>query len=124
MPRKLLPRPTDAELAILSVLWELGPTTVRQVHEDLYRSKPTRYTTTLKLLQLMTEKGLVLRDEKERAHVYRPALSMEQTRRQLTRDLMKRAFGGSARKLVMHALRAKKVSPAELAKIKRLLDSL
>ena len=122
MARRLPPRPTDAEVAILNVLWDLGPSTVREVHEDLSRWKDSGYTTTLKFLQIMTEKGLVLRDESERAHVYRIAVSEARTLRQLTRDLMERAFGGSAEKLVMHALQAKKVSEEDLARIRELLD--
>jgi predicted transcriptional regulator len=92
------PRPTDAELAILRVLWERGPSTVRQVHEVLSRERPGGYTTALKLLQIMTEKGLVRRDETDRTHVYHPRLSEEQTQRQLVRDLLERAFGGSSSK--------------------------
>src|SRR5271165_6128467 len=91
------PRPTDAELAILRVLWQEGPRTVRQVRDILERSQPTGYTTVLKLLQIMTEKGLVSRDESERTHVYRAGRSEGQTQRQLVGDLMRRAFGGSAR---------------------------
>ena len=90
-----VPKPTDAELAILRVLWERGPSTVRQVHELVARDRPAAYTTALKLLQIMTEKGLVDRDERERTHVYRARLSEEQTQRQLVRDLLDRAFGGS-----------------------------
>src|SRR5512145_961220 len=104
----LLPRPTDAELAILRVLWKRGPSTVRQVHEVLSRERPTAYTTALKLLQIMTEKGLVARDERDRTHVYHTRLSEEQTQRQLIGDLLDRAFGGSSSKLVMQALAARK----------------
>src|SRR2546430_17724722 len=94
-PRTPVPRPTDAELAILRVLWDRGPSTVRQVHDVLGRERPAAYTTALKLLQIMTEKGLVERDERDRTHVYRARLSEEQTQRQLVRDLADRAFGGS-----------------------------
>ena len=124
MTKRRLRRPTNAEIEILRVLWQHGPATVRQVHEALPRTRPTRYTTTLKLMQVMTEKGLLRRDETNRAHVYRPQLSEERTLRQLTRDLLDRAFGGSADALVMHALQAKKVSPKELAKIRALVSEL
>jgi BlaI family transcriptional regulator, penicillinase repressor len=118
------PRPTDAELAILRVLWERGPSTVRQVHEALgTRERQTAYTTALKLLQIMTEKGLVRRDETDRTHVYQARLSEEQTQRQLVRDLLERAFGGSSSKLVLQALNAKRASPEELAEIRTLIES-
>jgi predicted transcriptional regulator len=117
------PRPTDAELTILHILWELGPSTVRQVHEVLSRERPTAYTTALKLLQIMTEKGLVRRDETDRTHVYHTRLSEEQTQRQLIRDLVDRAFGGSSSKLVMQVLATRRASSEELAEIRRLLDS-
>ena len=116
------PRPTDAELAILRVLWQLGPSTVRQVHDVLMRERPTAYTTALKLLQIMTEKGLVRRDEADRTHIYHPRLSEEQTQRQLIRDLMDRAFGGSSSKLVLQALASKRASSDELAEIRRMLE--
>ncbi|MHC4501110.1 MAG: BlaI/MecI/CopY family transcriptional regulator [Planctomycetota bacterium] len=124
MARHKTPRPTDRELAILKVLWERGPSTVRQVNEAISEDRTTGYTTTLKLMQIMAEKGLVIRDESERTHVYRAKAPEEQMQRQLVGDLMDRAFGGSARKLVMQALAAKKVSARELAKIKQLLDQL
>ena len=117
------PRPTDAELAILRVLWDLGPSTVRQVHDVLGRDRPTAYTTALKLLQIMAEKGLVTRDERERTHIYHARVSQEQTQRQLVRDLLDRAFGGSSSKLVMQALAARRASPEELGEIRRLLDT-
>lgn len=119
----LLPRPTDAELAILRVLWERGPSTVRQVHAVLSRERPAAaYTTALKLLQIMTEKGLVRRDETDRTHIYHPRLSQEQTQRQLVRDLLDRAFGGSASKLVMQALAARRATPEELGEIRKLIE--
>lgn len=124
MGKRSLPRPTDGELAILRVLWERGPSTVRDVHEVLSRSRPTGYTTTLKLLQIMMEKGLVQRDESQRTHVYQARLTEGQTQRQLVKDLLERAFGGSARKLVLQALAAKKTSPEELSRIRQLLDEL
>jgi len=114
-------KPTDAELSILRVLWTNGPSTVRQVAEALGRE--TGYTTVLKLLQIMTEKRLVLRDETERTHVYEAAYTEDQTQRQLVTDLLDRAFGGSAATLVLQALAARKATPEELQKIKRLLDT-
>ena len=122
MPKPSTPRPTDAELAILRVLWERGPSTVRQVHDVLARERPTAYTTALKLLQIMTEKGLVRRDETDRTHIYQARWSEEQTQRQLVRDLLERAFGGSASKLVMQALAAKRTSVEELGEIRKLID--
>ena len=118
------PRPTDAELAILRVLWERGPSTERQVHEVIVgRVGPTAYTTALKLLQIMTEKGLVRRDDTDRTHVYTPRLSEEQTQRQLVRDLVDRAFGGSASKLVMQALNARRATQEELSEIRKLIEA-
>jgi predicted transcriptional regulator len=117
------PRPTDAELTILRVLWERGPSTVRQVHDVLLRERPTAYTTALKLLQIMTEKGLVRRDESDRTHIYHSRLTEEQTQRQLVRDLLDRAFGGSSSKLVMQALAARRASAEELGEIRRLIDA-
>ena len=120
------PRPTDAELAILRVLWQLGPSTVRQVHDVLIvrsgRERPTAYTTALKLMQIMTEKGLVRRDEADRTHIYHPRLTQEQTQRQLIRDLMDRAFGGSSSKLVLQALASQRASSDELAEIRLMLE--
>jgi predicted transcriptional regulator len=117
------PRPTDAELAILRVLWERGPSTVRQVHEVLSKERPAAYTTSLKLLQIMTDKGLVRRDESDRTHIYAPRLTEEQTQRQLVRDLLDRAFGGSSMKLVMQALNTRRASAEELAEIRKLIES-
>ena len=112
-------KPTDAELAILTVLWSRGPSTVRQIAEDMGRE--AGYTTILKLLQIMTEKRLVVRDEAARTHVYQAAYTQDQTQRQLVTDLLERAFDGSAAKLVLQALAASKTSPEELAEIKKLL---
>ena len=123
MSKSPSPRPTDAELAILRVLWVRGPSTVRQVHEVLGRERPGAYTTALKLLQIMTEKGLVERDDRDRTHVYRARLSEEQTQRQLVRDLVDRAFGGSATKLVLQALATNRASADELREIRHILDS-
>jgi predicted transcriptional regulator len=119
---KFLPRPTDAELSILRVLWRRGPSTVRQTLVEL--GSGGGYTTVLKLLQIMTEKGLVTRDERERTHVYSPAKAEEITQRQLLDDLLTRAFGGSAQKLVMQALAGAKPSQGELSELRNLLDSL
>ena len=117
-----LPRPTEAELEILSVLWSRGPSTVREVHDEVSRRKPTQYTTVLKFMQIMAEKGLVRRDERARAHVYRSSRPQEWTQRQIAGDLLQRAFGGSAKSLVMGALAAQKAAPGELAEIRKLLD--
>jgi BlaI family penicillinase repressor len=119
-------RPTDAELEILTVLWSLGPSTVRAVHEALRRRKTspstTQYTTVLKIMQIMAEKGLVRRNEKQRAHIYEPRRSREWTQKQLAGDLLERAFGGSARSLVMGALSVKKASRDDLAEIRKAID--
>ena len=117
-----LPRPTDAELSILRVLWERGPATVRQVHEALADTRETGYTTTLKLMQIMADKGLVSRDESSRTHIYAARGSQEQTQRQLVNDLVDRAFGGSAAELVLRALSDGKTSAAELQEIRKLID--
>ena len=119
-----LSRPTDAELAILRVLWRRGPSTVRQAHEALSQDRETGYTTVLKLMQIMTEKGLVERDETERTHVYRTRLTQEQTQQQLVNDLLEKVFGGSASQLVLRAMAANPASADELAQIRRLLDEL
>jgi predicted transcriptional regulator len=118
------PRPTPAELEILRLLWKQGPSTVREIQERFEEQRPTGYTTVLKLLQIMTEKGLVQRDERARAHVYAARMPESQTQRQLVRDLLDRAFGGSASTLVLHALSARKTSREELARIRELLDRL
>lgn len=114
-------KPTDGELAILRVLWNRGPSTVREVAEVMGRQ--AGYTTVLKLLQIMTEKRLVLRDESERTHVYRAAYSEDQTQQHLVSDLISRAFDGSAAKLVLQALASGKASPEELEAIRKLIDS-
>jgi predicted transcriptional regulator len=115
------PLPTSAELDILAVLWRLGPATVREVHEGV--GKDSGYTTTLKQMQLMTEKGLLIRSERFRSHVYEARIPKEQTRQQLAGDLLKRAFDGSATSLVLGALAAQPTSPAELAEIRGMLDN-
>ena len=122
MNRPPAPRPTDAELAILRILWDRGPSTVRQVHEILGRDRQAAYTTALKLLQIMTEKGPVERDERDRTHIYRARLSEETTQRQLVRDLVDRAFAGSSSKLVMQALATKRASAEELRDIRKAID--
>ncbi len=124
MARKNAVRPTGAELEILGVLWERGPSTVREVHERLARGRELGYTTVLKLLQIMAEKGLVLRDESERAHVYAARIPAEQTQRQLLGDLVERAFGGSAALLVLQALSSRKTSAGEISRIRAYLDAL
>jgi BlaI family transcriptional regulator, penicillinase repressor len=116
------PRPTDAELAILRVLWARGPSTVRQVFEALAEERGTGYTTVLKLLQIMTDKGLVARDQSDRTHIYEARHSAADTQRQLVDDLLDRAFGGSAMQLVMSALSSRKTSRKELAEIRRLIE--
>ena len=113
-------KPTDAELAILRVLWSRGPSTVREVFDAL--GSEGAYTTALKLLQIMTDKGLVRRDESTRTHVYEAAYSEQQTQKQLVTDLLDRVFDGSAAKLMLHALESGKASADELAEIRRLLD--
>ena len=116
------PKPTDAELEILTVLWSRGPSTVRAVHEVIGARKPAQYTTVLKQLQVMAEKGLVVRDEEQRSHVYAPARPREWTQRQLAGDIADRAFQGSAGALLLGALSAKKTSRKELAGIRQMLD--
>ena len=118
------PRPTPAELAILRVLWQRGPSTVREVHATLSENRSSGYTTVLKMLQIMSDKNLVTRDESQRAHVYSALLAESQTQRQLVRDLLERAFDGSAMKLVMHALADRKSSPEEIGRIRQLLDDI
>jgi predicted transcriptional regulator len=126
MPER--PHPTPAELAILRVLWRRGKSTVRDVQVELNTGRPgdsaAGYTTVLKLMQIMTDKGLVRRDESQRTHVYQATASEDHTQGRLVRDLLDRAFGGSAQKLVLHALSAKKASPEEIAEIRSLLDQM
>lgn len=117
-----LPRPTDAELEILTVLWSIGPATVRQVYDVIRRRRRAEYSTVLKFMQIMAGKGLVRRNETQRAHVYEPAKPRDWTQRQLAGDLLERAFGGSAKALLLGALSARKASGEELAEIQKLLD--
>ncbi len=116
--------PTERELAILRILWDRGPSTVREVHDALHEAGPTGYTTALKLMQIMTDKGLLVREGNERPHVYRPALSEERTQKQVVGDLLDKVFAGSAEKLVMRALSARKVSAGELKRIRAMLDEI
>ena len=115
-------RPTALELTILKALWDAGPSSVRDIHRILDASKPTGYTTVLKMLQIMTDKGLVDRDETVRPQIYRAKASQEQTQRQLLRDLIQRAYGGSVKALVMQALGTSKTSPETLDQIEKLID--
>jgi predicted transcriptional regulator len=124
MKRRKTPNPTAAELEILRVLWEHGPATVREIHERLDRGRSTGYTTVLKLLQIMAEKGLATRDERERAHVYAARLDRERTERQLVSDLVRRAFGGSPGRLVLQALSSAPASAEEVARIREFLDRM
>ncbi len=117
------PRPTDAELEILTVLWSIGRATVREVHEVISRRRPAQYSTVLKFMQIMAEKGLVRRDETQRAHIYQAARPREWTQRQLAGDLMERAFSGSAKALLMGALAARKATQEELAEMRKLLEA-
>ncbi len=117
-------RPTDAELAILNVLWDSGPSTVRQVQERLESERGTGYTTTLKLMQIMFAKGLLHRDESGHAHVYRSAVSKKRTQRQIIAQVVDQVFNGSAQQLVLQALAARESTASELDEIRRLLDDL
>jgi predicted transcriptional regulator len=120
--KRPIPKPTDSELEILQVLWRLGPSTVKVVQETL--GKDTGYTTALKFLQIMTEKGLVRRNESQRAHVYEAACSKDETQQQLVAGLLKRAFAGSTSQLVIQALSTRRATPSELEEIKKLLEQL
>ncbi len=124
MARSKITGPTDKELGILNVLWEIGPATVRQINAEINKQTKTGYTTTLKIMQIMTEKGLLVRDDSGFQHIYKPAISEENTQKQLVGNLLERAFAGSAEKLVMRALSAKKISAEELAKIKKMLNEI
>ena len=115
-------KPTAAELQILQVLWDRGPSTVREVHEALQEEKALGYTTVLKLMQIMTTKGLVRRNEDQRAHVYEAQQPAEKTKRQLAADMLERVFDGSARELMLHALAAQRSSRQEIEELRNLLD--
>ena len=116
------PRPTDSELEILTVLWSTGPATVREVHAVINRRRAAEYATVLKFLQIMAEKVLVQRNEKQRAHVYEAGRPREWTQKQLAGDLLERAFNGSAKALLMGTLSARKASAEELAEMRKMLD--
>ena len=115
-------RPTDAELEILTVLWSTGPATVREVYDVILRRRPAQYSTILKFMQIMAEKGLVRRDETQRAHIYEAAKPREWTQKQLAGDLLERAFSGSAKALLLGALSARRATRKELAELRKLLD--
>ena len=119
-----LPKPTEAELAILQVLWNRGASTVREVYEELRVQRETGYTTILKLMQIMARKGLVRRDESRKTHIYEATLGENRTQRQLVRDLLDRAFSGSAEQLVMRAIETKRVSREEMDRIRKLLNTI
>jgi BlaI family transcriptional regulator, penicillinase repressor len=124
MSRHSSSQPTDVELAILRVLWERGPSSVRQVHQALKDSRDTGYSTTLKMMQIMYEKGLLTRDESQRPQVYAPATPQEQTQIKMLDDLIQKVFGGSARKLVLRAVQSDRVSGEELSSIRKLLNEM
>ena len=117
----ILPRPTDAELEILAVLWSIGPATVRQVYDVIGRRRTAQYSTILKFMQIMAEKGLVIRNQDQRAHVYAPSKPREWTQQQLAGHLLERAFSGSAKALLVGALSARRASKEELAAMQKLL---
>jgi predicted transcriptional regulator len=121
MPRPRLPRPTDAELEILNVLWRRGPSTVREIHDEISPARAVGYTSVLKLVQIMAGKGLVEREELHRAHISRATAPQEDTQRALVRDLVERAFGGSAARLVLHALDGERASAEDRALIREML---
>jgi len=118
----LLPKPTESELELLRILWTIEPATVRDIYEALNRERASGYTTILKMLQIMTAKGLVVRDEGNRAHVYRAAMSQDAMQSRMLRDLSMRLFSGSATQLAMHALAMEQASPNELEEIRALID--
>ena len=124
MARRPSSKPTEVELQILGVLWERGPCTVREVHSALEDDRGTGYSTTLKMMQVMTDKGLLLKDDGQRPQVYRPAISREQAQTQFVDDLIQRVFGGSADKLVLHAINSRHVSSEDLVQIRKLFKKL
>ncbi len=124
MGRPATGRPSDMELAILKVLWDRGPSTVRHVLEVLEAQRPVGYTTVLKMMQIMSDKGLVRRDTRKEPHIYRHRHQPRMILRQLAGDLLERAFDGSTRGLLFHALEHKKASPEELDELRRLIDEL
>jgi len=124
MPQPTTPRPTDVELAILRALWERGPGPVGAIHNVLKKQRKASYSTTLKMVQVMYDKGLLLRDESLRPHIYRPAITQEKTQQQLVDDLVHKAFGGAVSRMLVRALSTKRVSPKELSEIKQLIRQL
>ena len=124
MARRKTNRPTEKELAILKVLWAKGPCTVRQVNDQINTEKETGYTTTLKLMQIMADKGLLVRNESAFKHVYKPAVSAESTEKQIVGDVLDKVFSGSAERMVMRAITSKRMSAEELKNIRRLLDKM
>jgi predicted transcriptional regulator len=124
MPRKPSDQPNDVEMSILRVLWERGCASVREVHDILQNDRDAGYTSTLKMMQVMLEKGLLKRDETKRPQIYRPAVPQEQTQSRIVRDIVQKVFGGSAQKLVLRAVRSHRITPAELAEIRKLLNNL
>lgn len=124
MARKPSSNPTEVELQILGVLWACGPSTVREVHDALGAERDTGYSTTLKMMQVMTEKGLLIKDDSQRPQVYRPAISQEQAQTQFVDDLIQRVFGGAADKLILRAVSSRHVSPQDLEHIRELLNQL
>jgi len=119
---RTLPRPTEGELELLRILWERGPSTVRDIHLDLSSRRPLGYTSVLKLLQIMTEKGLVEREESGKAHIYHPAATQNETQDQMVRDISERLFAGSATQLAMHALALEPVNDQELDALRNLIE--
>jgi predicted transcriptional regulator len=124
MPSQKLPQPTGGELEILRILWDNGPSTVKQVHEVVNKKKSIGYTTTLKVMQVMHERGLLVRNDSKYRHIYTPTLPEEKTQRQLVTDFLEKAFSGSTEKLLMHLLSAKKIPAKERAKIRKMLDEI
>jgi BlaI family penicillinase repressor len=122
LKKQILPKPTEGELELLRVLWEKGPATVRELHDEVNLQRTVGYTSVLKILQIMTEKGLVEREESAKAHIYRAAASQEDTQNQLLRDLSERLFAGSAAQLAMHALAMQPTSAEELEEIRTLIE--
>ena len=120
-----LPKPTKTELAILNIMWQISPATVRQIHEELIKNGKTSYTTTLKMLQVMHQKGLVSRNSDQKAHIYQPSLSKKETQKQMLDDLKNRLFGGSISSLVLQALgTAETTKQSEIDEIKALLEKV
>ncbi len=124
MKKHVAGQPTEVELQILRILWELGPSPVREIHARLQTEKETNYSTTVKMLSIMLDKGLVKRDENAQPHIYRPVQSREKTGQRMVSDLIEKVYDGAAMSLVLQALAHSKATPAELAEVRRLLDEL